>query len=92
MRIFHQNESCLFVLSSLHNSREGGARKAALIVMKRSHFDRTPQWFLGICPKSEKIMGSFSKTHLLYPNMCEVFPSRNLVPTKGLFQASPIMN
>ena len=48
MRVFHQNESCLLALSFLHNSREEGARKAALIVnvMKNSHFDGTPQYLL----------------------------------------------
>ena len=44
MRVFHHNKSCLLALILLHNSREYGASKAALILMKNSHFNRTLQY------------------------------------------------
>ena len=40
MRVFQQNE-LPFALSFLHNSREDGVRKVALILMKPSNFDGT---------------------------------------------------
>ena len=39
MRVFQPNESYHLALSLLHNSKENGT----LILMKISHFDRTPQ-------------------------------------------------
>ena len=47
---FHQNESCLLALSpSFITQGRMGARKAALILMKKSHFDGTLRYTFLIC-------------------------------------------
>ena len=63
MRVFHQNERCLLALSFLHNLREDGGKKAALILMRNSHFGRPPQCV--VCKPEAKSISIFSHLRLI---------------------------
>ena len=46
MRVFHQNEGCLPCPILPRVMEEGESKKAALILMKNSHFDRTLRYIV----------------------------------------------